>query len=163
MAGNETNLSQDELNERIAILRRFRTLLEQQRTKFREYLNVLELQESKINMEDADALIAHSELESQIVAGINSLQKVIVPMQELYQHNESSYTKEDSSSIFNIQSDLQKLQMQVLSQNEKNRTLLKSHLEELKQQMASMRNPYGNHKSAYMQQASTGNHIVIDV
>ena len=39
------NLSKEELDERVAILKRFRALLEQQRTKFREYLKVLESQE----------------------------------------------------------------------------------------------------------------------
>ena len=33
-------ISQEELNERVAILRKFRSLLEQQREKFREYLKV---------------------------------------------------------------------------------------------------------------------------
>ena len=58
----ETKLSQEELNERIQILKKFRQLLEQQRTKFQEYLKVLEAQESKINEENAEALLAHSEL-----------------------------------------------------------------------------------------------------
>ena len=56
----ETKLSQEELNERIQILKKFRQLLEQQRTKFQEYLKVLEAQESKINEENAEALLAHA-------------------------------------------------------------------------------------------------------
>ncbi|MBR3548799.1 MAG: flagellar biosynthesis protein FlgN, partial [Treponema sp.] len=78
------NLSKEELDERVAILKRFRALLEQQRTKFREYLKVLESQEKRINAEDAESLLAHTELEKRIVKGIASLQKVIVPMQDLY-------------------------------------------------------------------------------
>ena len=77
-------ISQEELDERMAILRRFRALLEQQRTKFREYLKVLEMQESKIAMQDTESIKAHSDLENQIVEGIGSLQKVIGPMQKLY-------------------------------------------------------------------------------
>ena len=34
------NLSNEEIEERVAILKRLKTLLEQQRNKFREYLNV---------------------------------------------------------------------------------------------------------------------------
>ena len=34
-------LTQAQIDERIAVLKRFRTLLEQQRNKFREYLHVL--------------------------------------------------------------------------------------------------------------------------
>ena len=51
-------LTQAELDERIQILKRFRSLLEQQRKKFQEYLKVLEAQESKISEEDAEALLA---------------------------------------------------------------------------------------------------------
>ncbi len=35
-------LTQEEINERVAVLHRLRNLLEQQREKFRQYLNVLE-------------------------------------------------------------------------------------------------------------------------
>ena len=41
-------ISQAELDERVAILRKFRALLEQQRKKFQEYLAVLEKQEHSI-------------------------------------------------------------------------------------------------------------------
>ena len=46
-------LSAKELEERIAILRRFKSLLEQQRNKFQEYLTVLENQQNKIEKDDA--------------------------------------------------------------------------------------------------------------
>lgn len=77
-------LTQEEIAERVAILKRFRTLLEQQRNKFQEYLHVLECQQGKIELEDGDALFAHAELEQQIVANISNLQKVIEPMQSMY-------------------------------------------------------------------------------
>ena len=77
-------LSKEELDERIAILRRFRSLLEQQRDKFRAYLRVLELQEPQITGDDAALLNEHTELGSLLVHDIGELQKVIVPMQALY-------------------------------------------------------------------------------
>ena len=40
--------SQKEIDERVAVLKRFKILLETQRNKFQEYLNVLEKQESSI-------------------------------------------------------------------------------------------------------------------
>lgn len=159
----EKKLTQDELEERIAILRRFRTLLEQQRTKFREYLNVLEQQESKISAEDADALIAHSELEAQIVAGIGSLQKVIVPMQKLYQSsNAASYNPTDAVPVDELQNDLAKLQQQVLIQNERNRALLRSHITDIKRQLNDFQNPYRTIKSVYSEKVSTGSLVQID-
>lgn len=159
----EEKLTQAELDERVAILRRLRTLLEQQRTKFREYLTVLELQESKISSEDADALIAHSELETQIVAGISSLQKVIVPMQKLYQSSQAAtYSPKDAIPVNQLQNELSNLQIQVLKQNEKNRDLLRSHIDEIKKQMVEFKNPYRNIKSVYAEKVSTGSLVQID-
>ena len=68
-------LTQAQIDERIAVLKRFRTLLEQQRNKFREYLHVLECQQNKIEEEDGDALVAHAELEQQIVSNIQICRK----------------------------------------------------------------------------------------
>ncbi|MBR7064567.1 MAG: flagellar biosynthesis protein FlgN, partial [Treponema sp.] len=58
-----SELTQQEFEERVAILKRFRTLLEQQRNKFREYLNVLEKHQESILEENTEALVAHTELE----------------------------------------------------------------------------------------------------
>lgn len=155
----EENLSQEELNERIAILRRFRTLLEQQRTKFREYLRVLEMQESRIAQEDADALIAHSELETQIVRGISSLQKVIGPMQKLYVSSRTTtYNPQDIVPIEKLQDDLTKLQTQVLAQNERNRQLLRVQLSDLRERIVTMKNPYRARQSVYAE--SEGGNLV---
>ena len=52
-------ISDQELEERVALLKKFRSLLQEQRDKFREYLNVLEKQENSITTENADALLAH--------------------------------------------------------------------------------------------------------
>ncbi len=159
----EENLTQEELAERVAILRRFRSLLEQQRTKFREYLRVLEMQESRISEEDADSLLAHTELETQIVDGISSLQKVIVPMQALYiKSGASTYNPAESMPITKIQEDLTKLQNQVLEQNKKNRKLIKIHLVELRDQILNMKNPYKGRSSVYAENYASGNMFSID-
>src|SRR5574344_1118891 len=159
----EEKLTQAELDERVAILKRFRTLLEQQRIKFQEYLAVLELQEGKISSEDADALIAHSELEAQIVAGIGSLQKVIVPMQKLYQAtNAASYNPQEAVPVNELQNDLANLQTQVLQQNEKNRALLRSHITEIKKQIVEFKNPYRNRQSIYAEHGVSGSIVHID-
>ena len=157
------NLTQAELDERIAILHRFRTLLEQQRTKFREYLKVLEMQESKISEEDAEALLVHSELENQIVEHLGSLQKVIVPMQQLYiQNRASTYNPADIIPIEKIQNDLANLQTQVLAQNQKNQLLLKNHISDIRQKMLSIQNPYRTRSSIYAEKGKTGVMIQID-
>ena len=116
-------LSKEELDERIAILKRFRKLLEQQRNKFQEYLTVLESQEGKIEAEDGDSIAAHTELESQIVKNLASLQKVIVPMQGMYNAIKPGLPLADNSIVEQLKLDLASLQKQVLAQNERNRTV----------------------------------------
>ncbi len=153
----ESELSQQELNERIAILRRFRSLLEQQRQKFRDYLLVLEKQHEKIEADDTDALVAHTELENQIVANIQSLQKVIVPMRPLYERGSPN------DAIVQIQADLDNLQKKVLLQNEQNRALLQNRMKDLQNQMNvfAAKNPYRGRRSVYAER-SVGNAISID-
>mgnify|MGYP003305265971 CR=1 FL=1 len=78
------NISEEELEERVALLKRFKELLEKQRQKFRDYLNVLEKQAEVIKTEDTEALLIHTEIEQQIVANIQNLQKVIEPIEQMY-------------------------------------------------------------------------------
>ena len=142
-------ISQEELAERVAIIHRFKALLEEQRGKFQEYLNVLEKQQDKIELDDGDALVAHAELEQQIVRNLSSLQKVIVPMKKLYKANSSTDAAQEDAEINKIQNDLSDLQMKVLKQNEINRDLLKVHIGKLKNQMDNFKNPYKNNRSVY--------------
>ena len=158
------NLSQEELNERAAVLRRFRTLLEQQRAKFAEYLNVLEHQEKKIYSDDAQSLMNHTELEGQIVSSICSLQKVIVPLKSMYEKEKNFYSMEDAVPVETIQKELASLQQKVIAQNEKNRTLLKSHLSQLRKQIDGFSNPYRNASSVYARNTATaGTRIAIEI
>lgn len=160
----ERKISQEELAERIAIIKRFKKLLQEQRTKFEEYLLVLEKQSGKIEAEDGDALMAHAELESRIVANITDLQKVIVPMKEMYDVVVPETDEKDRESVENLQKDLANIQNQVLIQNEHNRNLLKIHLEDLKKQIKAVQiaNPYRNRTSIYAQKAAVGSLVSIE-
>ena len=80
----DIQLSEEELNERVALLKRFKELLEKQRQKFKDYLNVLEKQQTVIQNQDTEALLVHTEIEQQIVANIQNLQKVIEPIEQMY-------------------------------------------------------------------------------
>lgn len=152
----ELNLTQEEIDERIAILRRFRALLEQQRNKFREYLEVLEKQQTAIEKGDTEALLAHTELEQQIVANIGNLQKVITPMEKLYESKSApifgggnSNNNEEAAFIPHLKTDLMKLQQEVLLRNRQNCDMLRSNMAEMKTRMAMFRNPYKNSRSVY--------------
>ncbi len=159
-------LTQDEINERIAILRRFRTLLEQQRNKFKEYLTVLEQQESRINEDNSSSVLAHSLLEEQIVDNIGSLQKVITPLEKLYE--ESAMKNEDYGLFANeakmiptIKKDLAHLQQAVQEQNRKNAQLLKLHLEQMTTTTVPILNPYRGSHSVYAQTKHTASMVNI--
>lgn len=137
-------ITQEELNERVSILRRFKSLLEEQRGKFREYLTVLEKQQDSITSENPESLLAHTELEQQVVKNIANLQKVIVPMSKMYKANAGN-----DASIQKIQNELSDLQDKVLKQNAINRDLLKVHIEQLRAQIAGFKNPYKANRSVY--------------
>lgn len=152
-------ISQEELNERIALLKKFRSLLLQQRKKFQEYLTVLEKQETSIESENSEKLLAHTELEQQVVSNIMNLQKVIVPMSELYKERGAHLEEE---SVVAIQKDLDDLQQKVLEQNAKNRELLKAHIVQLRSQISSLKNPYKNNRSIYAEKATVGNLVAVE-
>ena len=152
-------ISEQELEERVALLKKFRGLLQEQRDKFREYLNVVEKQENSITTENADALLAHTELEQQVVSNIMNLQKVIVPMSDLYKARGGDKRDE---SIVSLQNDLSNLQTQVLAQNKRNRDLLRSHIDSIRTQIASFRNPYKNRRSIYAEKTGTGSMVAVE-
>lgn len=157
-------LSNQELEERVAILKRLRFLLEQQRSKFKEYLTVLEKQQNSIDKEDSEALIKHSELEQQIVKNISNLQKVIIPMNKMYSTiNGSSAKTQNDSEIEKIQNELSDLQLKVLRQNEINRDLLRVHIENIKRQINNFKNPYKNNRSVYAQSQKVAQLVEINV
>ncbi len=155
-------LTQQEIDERVLILKRYKNLLEQQRNKFREYLKVLEHQQNSINNANTDELFSHTELEEKIMENIVSLQKVIVPMNELYkQTNRSAGFIEGDVAISSLQKDLNSLQEKVLLQNTKNRELLRSHLGQIRRQLNTFRNPYAYSHSVYAQKESVASLIEI--
>ena len=152
-------ISAQELEERVALLKKFRSLLQQQRDKFREYLTVLEKQENSITTENADALLAHTELEQQVVSNIMNLQKVIVPMSDLYKERGGD---QKEASITSLQNDLSDLQDKVLAQNKKNRDLLRSHIASIRTQISSFRNPYKSRRSIYAEKSGTGSVVMVE-
>lgn len=155
-------LTQEELDERVATLKHFRKLLEQQRAKFQEYLTVLEKQQDSISTENTDALVAHTEMEQQVVKSITNLQKVIVPMQKMY--NTAVGNGKPDEGIEVIQKELNNLQSKVLKQNEKNRELLKCHIVELRSRIKNFQNPYRNSASVYAASSrNSGRMIEVEV
>ena len=132
-------LTDGEVAERVALLRRFKSLLEEQREKFRQYLTVLEKQETDIDSGDIDAMVSHTELEQSIVSEIFTIQKVIDPMESLWR---DAHPAASESEIPRLKTDLDRLKADVLAQNEKNRDLLKSRMSVIRERVVSLKNPY---------------------
>jgi len=155
----QEGLTPEQIDERIAILKRFRQLLEQQRQKFREYLVVLEKQEEMIASENVDAIVHHTEIEQSIVSELYTIQKVIDPLEEMYK---SANPGLPDTEIPKLKTDLDHLRKEVLVQNEKNRELLKSHMQVLRQRVISINNPYAKRQSVYAEQVHTAARIDIN-
>jgi flagellar biosynthesis/type III secretory pathway chaperone len=152
------DLSQAQIDERVAILKRFRHLLEEQRVKFREYLSVLEKQQDMISSGNVDAMVQQTELEQSIVSEIHTIQKVIDPLETMYR---DTHPEASEADIPKLKTDLDHLKKDVLVQNEKNRELLKTHMQVLREQVASLRNPYAKRTSVYASDAHTASRIDI--
>ena len=146
-------LNESEIAARVAILKRFRMLLEQQRLKFREYLTVLENQEKSISSDDTDAIIQYTELGESIISEIFTIQKVIDPLEYMYTDICTHTTT--LADIPHLKTDLDDLQQKVLAQNKKNRELLQTCVIGLRKQVASLKRPYAHKESIYAASSRT--------
>jgi hypothetical protein len=158
---NRADISSAELAQRVAILKRFKTLLSQQRERFRSYLNMLDKQQNVIESGSAEDLLTYVELEEKIVADIFSIQKVIDPLEEMYnavvtdRHPVKSPLNIESSSaqeeVPSIKASLETLKNEAIIRSTKNKELLSKRMLELRQEIKSLRNnPYAaTGKSAY--------------
>jgi len=143
-----------ELAQRVAILKRFKTLLTQQRDRFRSYLDLLDKQQSVIEAGSAEELLAYVEIEEKIVTDIFSIQKVIDPLEEMYstvisgghQTKTPSKLKNPASShdeVPSLKESLEKLQKEAVIRSAKNRELLSKRMLELRTEIKALRNnPY---------------------
>jgi hypothetical protein len=80
-------------------------------------------------------------------------------MEELYR---TVHPGSPDTEIPRLKTDLENLRKEVLSQNEKNRELLKSHMQVLRQRVTSINNPYARRQSVYAAQEETATRIDIN-
>jgi len=146
-------LSADELAQRIAVVRRFRELLIQQRERFNNYLAVLEKQQDIIRTGNAEELLAQVELEEQIVADIFSIQKVIDPLEDMYQAV-IPFSTADDVPVLKVA--LENLKNRAISQFDHNKDLLASRMAELRTEITELKNnPFvGASRSLYQNSVS---------
>jgi hypothetical protein len=147
--GEMEGISPEELARRVAVLKRFRTLLTQQRDRFRSYLEVLDTQKDIIEKGEPDELLAHVELEEKIVADIFSIQKVIDPLEEMYQAALSGFAPSrtgpthSSDDVPGLKAALEDLKKEAVLRSTRNKELLSQRMVELRAEIKSLRsNPY---------------------
>jgi len=159
-------LSPSELEQRVAILKRFRELLTQQRNHFQQYLEVLDKQKDVIEKGSADDLMFHVELEEKIISDIYSIQKVIDPLEAMYRKNLSvPDQKQNTGEIIaasevrevpRLRTALEELRSEAVIRSERNRSLLAKRMEELRQEMKTLRaNPYAIRRPSFSQEGAT--------
>jgi hypothetical protein len=144
----------EELARRVAVLKRFRTLLTQQRDRFRSYLEVLDRQKDIIEKGDAGELLAHVELEEKIVADIFSIQKVIDPLEDMYHAALSGFAPPRAGmatgsgqslddDVPDLKAALEGLKNEAVIRSSRNKELLSRRMAELRAEIKTLRNnPY---------------------
>ena len=143
----ETTISESELTQRVAVIKRFKELLEQQRERFRSYLAVLDRQRIVIGNGSADEIIAHVELEEQIVADIFSIQKVIDPLEVMYNATGAAAgaatgvgTYLPANDVPALKATLENLKTQAAARSGQNRDLLSSRMAHINSEIQAIKN-----------------------
>lgn len=154
-------LSQKEVDTRVRVLLRLKALLIEQKAKFTQYLKALELQQDEIQNDDTQAMSQHTILGEQILNNISALQKVIIPIQDMYNKCVGQNTKDPE--VLAMQKELVILKDNVINQNKKNRAILAQHISNTRQQLLDLRNPYRNLHSVYSTNSASGSIVHINV
>jgi len=161
---SSVEINSAELAQRVAILKRFKILLTQQRDRFRAYLNILDKQQNVIESGSAEDLLSYVEIEEKIVADIFSIQKVIDPLEEMYYSVVSPANRKiqaarkidaDENEVPGLKASLEKLQSEAVIRSAKNKELLSKRMLELRSEIKALRNnPYAGGKNAYKNTSS---------
>jgi chromosome segregation ATPase len=158
--GAQAELAPAEVVRRVAVLKRFRELLTQQRDRFRAYLEVLDKQKDMIESGNAEVLLSHVEMEEQIVADIFSIQKVIDPLEDMY-HAVCSEKDAGNGDVPSLKAALEELKTEAAARSERNKDLLSKRMAEIRQEIKALRgNPYAARPSVY---ASEGSASLVDL
>jgi uncharacterized protein YoxC len=148
-------ISDAELSQRVAVIKRFKELLKTQRDRFRTYLEALDKQKDVIQSGTTDDLLRHVELEEKIVADIFSIQKVIDPLEEMYQSvrvkgpakkggskpakKASSDKMSGEDEVVSLKEALDGLKAEALIRSQRNRELLAKRMAELRSEINSLK------------------------
>jgi len=138
-------LTKDEVDRRVALLKRLKATLLEQREKFRSYMKVLDAEKVSIEGDKVETLKAQVELEENLVSEIQTFQKVIDPLEAVWKQ---SYPLDRDDEVMELKASLANLNTQVQETNEKNRGLLSARMAHVQGEILRLRpqirgrNPY---------------------
>jgi hypothetical protein len=152
-----TELTPEEVARRVAVLKRFRELLQAQRDRFQDYLVVLDKQKDVIEQGAAGDILTHIELEENIVADIFAIQKVIDPLEAMYRTAYPEHTAcrpgDDAapvSGIKNLTDALDDLKADAIARTGRNKALLAGRMDEIRKEIKTLKkNPYITARPSY--------------
>jgi hypothetical protein len=159
-------LAAGELSQRALALKRFREMLQAQRDRFREYLQVLDRQQEAISRGDTEALLSRLDLEEQLVRDISNIQKVIEPLESLCRDLALSGGPEETGAqgeaeVEGLKAAVERLGREAAASAARNRELLAGRMAETGAEIKSLRgNPYAARRSIY---ADSGGASIIDL
>lgn len=162
------DVSSEEIAQRVAVLKRFKTLLSQQRDRFKSYLDLLDKQQGVIESGSADDLLTYVEIEEKIVADIFSIQKVIDPLEEMYYTiisgkapDKFAGKTDNPDDVSGIKASLDKLKGEAVIRSTKNKELLSKRMVELRAEIKHLRNnPYAAGRTSF---GSTNTASLVDI
>jgi hypothetical protein len=146
----DKTLTETAVKERIALLRRFKELLLEQRRRFRDYIEILDKQKETIENGSVEDIEAHVELDEKMTAGIIALQKTIEPMRSMYEA-----TAGGDAEIPEISAVLENLKAETAKRIETNKNLLQKRMVSIRGELKNLRgNPFAKRKSIYAENQS---------
>jgi len=140
-----TMLTREEVDRRVALLKRLKSTLAQQRQKFQTYLKVLDAEKASIEGDAVETLRAQVEMEEELVIDIHAIQKVIDPLEAVLHQ---SYAGAADEETHDLRQSLEALKTQVQEKSRENRGLLSRSMEALQGEIVRVRpqirsrNPY---------------------
>ena len=138
-------LSKEEVEKRVALLKRLKVTLAQQREKFQVYLKVLDAEKVSIEGDTVETLKAQVAMEDALVVDIHAIQKVIDPLEAVLHQ---SYEGAGDDEVADLRSSLETLRVQVQEKSRENRGLLSRSMAAIEGEIVRIRprvgsrNPY---------------------
>lgn len=148
-------LTKDEVDQRVAILKRLKTTLSRQRDKFRDYLKVLDAEQASIQTQAADTLRSQVELEEQLAVEIHAIQRVIDPLEAVMRETNVA----SDAEVTELRSSLTALQTRVAEKSQENRGLLEKMMAALSGEIVRLRPTRGRNPYAAAQNTS----VLVDI